>query len=74
VAEPAHLREWQRIPRRDRDAFTGLLRVHRDLVPRLDADLERAFGISLSSYDLLVKLATPRRRVAVRGSWRRLRS
>lgn len=57
MTRPRHVDEWQRLPQRDRDAFTGFLRVHRDLVPRLDADLERAHGISLSSYDLLVKLS-----------------
>jgi len=57
VAAPRHLRDWQRIAKRDRDAFTGLLRVHRELVPRLDGDLERAHGLSLSSYDILVKLS-----------------
>lgn len=37
-------------------AWRGLLRVHADLVRRLDADLEREHALSLSSYEVLLHL------------------
>jgi len=39
------------------NAWRGLLRVHRDLVGRLDAELEREHGLPLSSYEVLMYLA-----------------
>jgi DNA-binding MarR family transcriptional regulator len=37
-------------------AWRGLLRVHSSLVKALDAELEEAHGIALSSYEVLVRL------------------
>jgi DNA-binding MarR family transcriptional regulator len=34
-----------------------MLRVHRDVVARLDAELEREQGLPLSSYEVLISLA-----------------
>jgi DNA-binding MarR family transcriptional regulator len=34
-----------------------MLRTHRDLVARLDAELEREHGLPLSSYEVLISLA-----------------
>ena len=38
-------------------AFAGLLSTHRRLTELLDGELERAHGISLAEYDVLVSLA-----------------
>ncbi|MFE9319743.1 MarR family winged helix-turn-helix transcriptional regulator [Nocardia sp. NPDC052278] len=37
-------------------AWSALLRVHANLVPRLDAELRRDFGLPLAWYDLLLEL------------------
>jgi len=46
-------------PLNDRElaAWRGLLRTHRDIVGRLDAELERDHGLPLSSYEVLITLA-----------------
>lgn len=45
-------------------AWRGLLRVHAAVCKALDAELEAAHGIPLSSYDVMVHLrAAPRRRL-----------
>jgi DNA-binding MarR family transcriptional regulator len=46
-------------PLTDRElaAWRGMLRVHRDVVARLDAELERDQGLPLSSYEVLISLA-----------------
>ena len=54
---PRHLKLWRRLPPADRQAWSGLLRVYRSLVPRLDAQLEREHRLPLSHYDVLVQLA-----------------
>jgi DNA-binding MarR family transcriptional regulator len=38
-------------------AWRGMLRVHHDVVARLDAELEREQGLPLSSYEVLISLA-----------------
>jgi DNA-binding MarR family transcriptional regulator len=38
-------------------AWDGFLRAHADLVGRLDAELSREHGLTLSSYDVLSRLA-----------------
>lgn len=40
------------------DAWAALLRVHAALVPRMDRELLRATGMSLSQYDVLLELYT----------------
>lgn len=42
---------------RELAAWRGMLRVHRELVARLDAELEREQGLPLSSYEVLIYLA-----------------
>ena len=37
-------------------AWRGMLRTHRDIVARLDAELERDHGLPLSSYEVLMYL------------------
>ncbi|MFX0578186.1 MarR family winged helix-turn-helix transcriptional regulator [Nocardia nepalensis] len=37
-------------------AWSALLRVHANLVPRLDAELRRGFGLPLAWYDVLLEL------------------
>lgn len=46
-------------PLTDRElaAWRGLLRAHRDIVARLDAQLEAEHGLPLSSYEVLISLA-----------------
>jgi DNA-binding MarR family transcriptional regulator len=45
-------------------AWRGLLRAHAGLVKALDAELERAHGLGLSSFEVLVRLdAAPERRI-----------
>lgn len=39
-------------------AWRGLLRVHAALLKELDAELERAHGLPLSSYEVLINLAS----------------
>jgi DNA-binding MarR family transcriptional regulator len=41
---------------RELRAWRGLLRVHATLVKALDAELERAHGLSLTSYEVLLHL------------------
>jgi DNA-binding MarR family transcriptional regulator len=53
-------------PLTDRElaAWRGMLRVHSDVVARLDAELEREQGLPLSSYEVLISLAdAPRGRL-----------
>src|SRR5919106_6003572 len=45
------------LTQRELDAWRGLLRAHRDVVARLDAELEREQGLPLSSYEVLISLA-----------------
>jgi DNA-binding MarR family transcriptional regulator len=42
---------------RELAAWRGMLRVYRDVVARLDAELEREQGLPLSSYEVLISLA-----------------
>jgi DNA-binding MarR family transcriptional regulator len=45
-------------------AWSGLLRLHAQLVPLIDRDLERATGMPLRWYDVLLELnAAPQRRL-----------
>ena len=39
------------------DAWRGMLRVHGEIVAKLDAELEREHGLPLSSYEVLIYLA-----------------
>ena len=46
----------KRLTREELAAWKGLLRAHRDIVSRLDAELEREHGLPLSSYEVLMVL------------------
>ncbi len=52
-----HLLEFHRLDPDERAAWLGFLRVYASIVRELDAELERAHGLSLSSYDVLVQLS-----------------
>lgn len=41
-------------------AWSGLLRLHAQLVPLIDHDLERATGMPLRWYDVLLELSAAR--------------
>ena len=45
------------LTRRELAAWRGMLRTHRDLVARLDAELERHHNLPLTSYEVLIALA-----------------
>jgi DNA-binding MarR family transcriptional regulator len=53
-----HVELWRRVPASDRRAWSGLLRVYRCIVPRLDGELEREHRLSLSAYDVLVQVSS----------------
>ena len=45
-------------------AWAGILRIHADLVPKIDREVQRRTGMSLSWYDVLLELnAAPGRRL-----------
>ena len=50
-------RSGELLTERELAAWQGMLRTHRDLVARLDAELEREHGLPLSSYEVLMYLA-----------------
>ncbi len=61
---PTHPGTAQELSGTELGAWRGLLRVHAALARALDADLEAAHGIPLSSYEVLVHLhAAPDRRM-----------
>jgi DNA-binding MarR family transcriptional regulator len=45
-----------RLTREELASWKGMLRTHRDLVARLDSELEREHGLPLSSYEVLMIL------------------
>jgi DNA-binding MarR family transcriptional regulator len=48
------------------NAWSALLRAHAELVPRIDRDVERAVGLPLAWYDVLLELAyAPDRRLTM---------
>jgi DNA-binding MarR family transcriptional regulator len=54
ITEPAGLRK---LDDRELRAWRGMLRVHATLTKALDAELEAAHGLPLSSYEVLMNLA-----------------
>ena len=62
VTSPTH--KLEELSAVELGAWRGLLRVHSALVRDLDAELEAAHGLPLSSYDVLIHLqAAPGRRL-----------
>lgn len=55
---PTRPASTDRLSDRELQAWRGMLRAHGALTKALDADLEAAHGIPLSSYEVLVHLAT----------------
>ncbi len=54
---PSPTRSGASLTERELAAWRGMLRTHRDVVARLDAELERSHGLPLSSYEVLISLA-----------------
>jgi DNA-binding MarR family transcriptional regulator len=50
-------RSAEELTDRELAAWRGMLRAHRDVVARLDAELEREHGLPLTSYEVLIYLA-----------------
>ncbi len=48
---------WHDLPKKQRLAWYGFLRAHAEIIERLDAELEAAHGLTLSSYDVLIQLS-----------------
>ena len=49
--------EWAQLSPEKQRAWVGFLRAHAAITRELDAELERAHGVALTSYDVLVQLA-----------------
>lgn len=45
------------LDREELNAWRGMLRVHSEIIRRLDEELEREHGLPLSSYEVLLQLA-----------------
>ena len=55
---PTWLEDWQRMSAERRRAWVGFLRAHAQVVADLDRQLERAHGLPLTSYDVLLQLSS----------------
>ena len=51
-----HVEQWRKLPEARRRAWSGFLVAHAAITRELDAELERASGLSLRDYDVLVRL------------------
>jgi DNA-binding MarR family transcriptional regulator len=51
------VRRWNDLPRAQRDAWFGLLRIHADITRQIDADLRARADLTLGEYDVLVQLS-----------------
>ena len=57
VARATHEKEWFKLSPEERAAWAGFIRAHASIVKELDAELQAAHGLPLSSYDVLVQLS-----------------
>jgi DNA-binding MarR family transcriptional regulator len=57
VARATHEEEWFELSPEQRAAWLGFIRSHATIVKELDAELQAAHGLPLSSYDVLVQLS-----------------
>jgi DNA-binding MarR family transcriptional regulator len=57
VARATHEEEWLKFSPHQRAAWSGFIRAHSSIVKELDAELQAAHGLPLSSYDVLVQLS-----------------
>ncbi len=60
VARATHEEEWFKLSPHQREAWAGFIRAHASIVKELDAELQAAHGLPLSSYDVLVQLSLAR--------------
>src|ERR687889_2741828 len=57
VARATHEEEWLKLSPEERAAWSGFIRAHATIVKELDAELQAAHGLPLSSFDVLVQLS-----------------
>src|SRR5215207_7824165 len=57
VARATHEEEWLKLSPEERAAWSGFIRAHATIVKELDAELQDAHGLPLSSFDVLVQLS-----------------
>jgi DNA-binding MarR family transcriptional regulator len=57
VARATHEDEWLKFSPQQRAAWSGFIRAHSSIVKELDAELQAAHGLPLSSFDVLVQLS-----------------
>ncbi len=57
VARATHEEEWVKLSPEQRAAWAGFIRAHASIVKELDAELQAAHGLPLSSFDVLVQLS-----------------
>jgi DNA-binding MarR family transcriptional regulator len=57
VARATHEEEWLKFSPQQRAAWSGFIRAHSSIVNELDAELQAAHGLPLSSFDVLVQLS-----------------
>lgn len=57
VARATHEEEWFRLSPEQRAAWAGFIGAHASIVRELDAELQAAHGLPLSSFDVLVQLS-----------------
>jgi DNA-binding MarR family transcriptional regulator len=57
VAHATHEEEWLKFSPQQRAAWSGFIRAHSSIVNELDAELQAAHGLLLSSFDVLVQLS-----------------
>jgi DNA-binding MarR family transcriptional regulator len=57
VARATHEEEWLKLSLEERAAWSGFIRAHATIVKELDAELQAAHGLPLSSFDVLVQLS-----------------
>jgi DNA-binding MarR family transcriptional regulator len=57
VARTTHEEEWLKLSPEERTAWSGFIRAHASIVKDLDAELQAAHGLPLSSFDVLVQLS-----------------
>jgi DNA-binding MarR family transcriptional regulator len=57
VARATHEEEWLKLSPEERAAWSGFIRAHASIVKDLDAELQAAHGLPLSSFDVLAQLS-----------------
>ena len=57
VARATHEEEWLKFSPHQRAAWSGFIRAHSSIIKELDAELQAAHGLPLSSFDVLVQLS-----------------